>query len=212
MKLVLEAEPLGVVVVARCDLRMDGCTATEPSPVTIVRVGAQQDQFVVCRACLEKMIQEGEWSVRGARINAPVDFVLKDSLERSMVAIEVKSMPRTRALNIERWGSSIRRNLAVHTALPGFPYFLLVLVPEVGLLWSNPDSEYGDAPDYNFDLKELELEDDPVPLEDGQGAQEWAARALDALLTGKLHPSGLWWTQSGLGKAIEGGRMKRLPA
>ena len=211
MKLAEEAVPLGVTVVARCDLQMEGCTAREPAPVTIVRVGLMQDQFVVCRSCLEKMIQEGEWSVRGSRIAPQVDFELQDSLGRIVVAVEVKTAPRTRAIELQRWASSLRRNLAAHGAVPNSHYFLLVVVPDVGYLWSNPGSPIDAMPDYTVDLAQLNLPGDAIPTEDGREAEKWVERSLVALLEGRLSPSGLWWTESGLGRTVKAEHLSFVP-
>lgn len=203
MKLAQEAEPLGVVVIARCDLQMDGCTAREPGPVTIVRVGRMQDQFVVCRSCLERMVQEGEWSVRGARVPADVDFQIEDSVGRTVAAVEVKGTPRTRAIDLQRWASSLRRNLAAHAAVPSSPYFLLLVVPEAGYLWSRPGAPPDATPDYTLDLQQLTLPGDVVPSENGPEAEAWARRSLEALVRRQLRPSGLWWTESGFGRVVE---------
>jgi hypothetical protein len=208
MKLAQKAEPLGVVVVAQCDLQMDGCTARQPAPVTIVKVGPAQDQFVVCRSCLEKMIQEGEWSVSGSRVRALADFWLKDPTDRAILAVEVKSLPRTTALDLERWASSLRRNLIAHSALPSTPYFLLLVVPATGFLWSNSNSSLDAAPDYSFNLTELAPPGDAAPEESGRSAEEWAERSLKALIERKLNPDGLWWTESGLKRAVENDRLK----
>ncbi|HWD40639.1 MAG TPA: hypothetical protein VG944_17450, partial [Fimbriimonas sp.] len=76
MKLALEVETTGVAVISECDLKLPGCKAVSPAPVTVVNVSSSHDQFVVCKACLETMIREGEWLVRHARIVPAPDFLL----------------------------------------------------------------------------------------------------------------------------------------
>jgi hypothetical protein len=212
LKLAEEAEPLGVAVISQCDLQMEGCTAREPAAVTIVRVGTMRDQFVVCRSCLESMIREGEWSVRGSRIEPQVDFLLKDSLGRSVIGVEVKGTPRTRDVDLQRWATSLRRNLAAHSAFPNVPYFLMLLVPEKGYLWSHPDAPSDAPPDYAVDLNQLTLPGETAPTENGLAAEGWVQRSLMALLEGRLHPGGLWWTESGLQRVVDNDRLHIVQA
>lgn len=204
MTLALEAKPTGVAVTAECDLKLAGCTATTPAPVTVVNVGSSQDQFVVCRSCLETMIREGDWQVRHARIAPQIDFLLVDALGRARVAVDVKSAPRSRTVDLARYAASLRRNLLAHAALPDVPYLLMLIVPETGYLWSNPLSPADALPDYEVRLSELEIDARDLPMENGREAEAWTREAVEALLEGRLRPTGLWWTESGLGRAIEG--------
>ena len=211
MKLAEEAEPLGVVVLARCDLQMDGCTAREPAPVTIVRVGPMRDQFVVCTSCMERMIREGEWSVRGSRISPHADFIVKDHLDRILVTVEVKVAPRTSAVDLPHWAAGLRRNLAAHAAIPRSQYFLLLVVPEAGCLWSNSEASFDALPDYTFNLLDVANPGEKIPSQTGHDAEAWAERWLQSLFEGRVQPSGLWWKESGLARLIQGGALRLVP-
>ncbi len=212
MTLTLEAKPTGVAVIAECDLKMEGCTALTPAPVTVVNVGPSQDQYVVCRSCLGKMVREGEWSVQNALVAPQTDFLLVDELKRPMIAVDVRGVPRTRAVDVEQWGAGLRRNLIAHGAIPDVKYFLLLVVPSLGFLWSSPPGFGSDAPDYSFTLDQLTSAAETIPEENGPRAESWAEAALTSLLHGRLHPTGLWWTESGLQRTIEGDSLSLVKA
>jgi hypothetical protein len=201
-------EPLGVIVKAECDLKLEGCTALAPAPVTVVKVGSAHDQFVVCRSCLERMVREGEWRVPGARVAPRIDFLFVNPAGQPVIAVEVKTAPRLRALDLTQWATSLKRNLGAHGAAPIVPYFLILVVPESGFLWSNPEAPFDAMPDYVLDLTELSTAEDPVPEGEGGEAENWSFRALTRLLEGQVRPQGLWWTESGLQRLLANDRLR----
>ncbi len=188
---------------SECDLKLAGCTALTPAPVTVVNVGASQDQFVVCRSCLETMIREGEWQVRHSKIQPIVDLVVQDGIGRSVLAVEAKMPPRSSVVNVEQWASSIRRNLIAHGALANAPYFLMFVFPDTGFLWSSPFGFDNLMPDYTFSLSEISPSGPDIPATSESEAGRWAEKAIGSLLTHDLQPQGLWWTESGLKRALD---------
>jgi hypothetical protein len=76
------------------------------------------------------------------------DFVVRSSDNRTVLIVEAKKRINASA----DWAAQMRRNLAVHGALPPTPYFLLAL-PDKFYLWKNPSSHQVVAPDYEFDAR-----------------------------------------------------------
>ena len=211
MNLALNAEPTGVFFTAVCDLQLEGCTARVPAPVTAVKVGPGDESVIVCRSCLERMVQDGEWAVRGARITARPDFTLDDPLGQPVVAIEVKGAPRHPSVDLDHWASSVRRNLLAHGAAPGAPYFLLFFVPEAGYLWSSAERPFDALPDYRIELSDFGSSTDGTPRAASNAVEAWVLNSLEAITDGRFVPQGAWWTESGLGGAIRGGGLKLVP-
>lgn len=110
MRLATLVEPLGVFLIAECDLRLSARTAPTPGSVTAVRGGG--DQFVACRSCLERMVGEDEWEIPNARIRANVDVLLTDAVGLPAIAMMLKDTPRTGAVKVEDWAMGIVQNLA----------------------------------------------------------------------------------------------------
>ena len=63
-----EIEPSGVVMLGECTVQTPYCTALSPAPITAVWAVPGRVQINVCRACLEEMIRENQWTVSGARV------------------------------------------------------------------------------------------------------------------------------------------------
>lgn len=61
-------EPSGIVMMGRCTVQTDVCTAKELSAITAVWATPGRTQIDVCRECLEEKIRKREWEVEGARV------------------------------------------------------------------------------------------------------------------------------------------------
>lgn len=155
------------------------------------------------------MIREGEWEVPESRIPAGTDFLLFDGFGNAQVAVEVKRMPRTSAVDLPIWATAVRRNLLAHVGLPSASYFLLFVFPSVGYPWGS-ERGYDGAPDYAFDLSDLDEDRFKLVLDPHEG-NEWTANALRRLLNGETSPKGPWWTESGLAGLFQSGDLRLTP-
>ena len=56
-------------MLGECTVRTSFCTALNPAPITAVWALPGRVQINVCRACLEEMLRQGQWSISGARVS-----------------------------------------------------------------------------------------------------------------------------------------------
>ncbi len=61
----IKVEPSGVIMIGRCNVETELCSAKNVGPVTAVWVGNNQTD--VCRECLDEKIRLGEWQIEGAK-------------------------------------------------------------------------------------------------------------------------------------------------
>ncbi|MGI4791355.1 MAG: hypothetical protein ACRYFS_21210 [Janthinobacterium lividum] len=211
----MNVEPSGVVMIGECDVRIPSvCTALSPAPITAVWGFPSRRQYDVCRPCLEEMVRLGEWEIQGARISRKYDIAIYDATERLQLVVEVKDYPYKPPTHLEAWATRIRRNLLLHSGIPRSIYFLLAVYPAPFFLWTKEDAPEA-LPRYNFDVRsempdlygssqrvDYKQQEDAVyswliPLINIQNESE---KKLDAYA---------WLYESGLHKAIQGGKIVR---
>ncbi|RYG48918.1 hypothetical protein EON79_03015 [bacterium] len=124
------------------------------------------------------------------------------------MAVEVKGMPHSSALDIDLWATSLRRNLVVHAAIPKTPFFLLLAMPDYGFLWSSPEKSAEAPPDYRIYLPSTGLNFASNSKGYDSQAEGMAAGFLQALVEGRLDTSEDWWKESGLRYYIEKRHLK----
>lgn len=143
-----------------------------------------------------------------------VDIAVYSRDDELQLVVEVKNKTHATAA----WAANMRRNLAVHLAIPNSPFFLLAL-PDHFFLWQNaPSATEAILPGYDVD---------PVPLlaayiSDAQhtlssisesGLAMAVSSWLTNLVTSTLHKTKaqtdqVWLFDTGLYQAIKGGVVK----
>ncbi len=116
----IEVRTTGVYVIGECELRLPGCLALDPEPITVVKAQPSGRQINVCSACLQQRIDRQEWSVSGAGFQARYDFVLNSNIGEPLLALEIKRRPAGGEGDELAWAKRYVRNLVAHGRLrPG---------------------------------------------------------------------------------------------
>ncbi|MES3022009.1 MAG: hypothetical protein V4857_10545 [Pseudomonadota bacterium] len=76
-------------------------------------------------------------------MNSKPDIVVYSHDQNLLLVVEIKGTPKSDAY----WAAKVRRNLAVHAAVPAAPYFLLVVSDHL-YLWENEISTEAVLPNY----------------------------------------------------------------
>ena len=158
------------------------------------------------------MVRRGEWEIQGAKIPRRYDIAVYDKAERLQLVVEVKKHPYEVATSLEKWATRIRRNQVVHSGIPNSVYFLLAIYPAPFYLWGKEDAPEV-LPRYSFDVQaELPYLLDSTTIPEHRQQEE----AVSSWLTDLIDTSHIfedaaekrdWLHDSGLHKAIQGGRI-----
>lgn len=208
----MRIEPSGIVMIGECEIQTPHCTALTHAPITAVWGSPGRRQIDVCRGCLEEMVRLGEWENPGARIPRRYDIAVYDKEERLQLVVEVKKHPNELVSRTGDWATRIRRNLLLHSGIPGSVYFMLAVFPAPFYFWGQEDAPEAPA-SYTMDWQAQPPGIDEY-FENEYQAQEAVSLWLEAITNGILVREGStegqdWLFQSGLYQAIQGGRVAK---
>ena len=202
----------GVFFTAECEIQKPGCTAILPAPVTAIKTEIGRTQINVCRACLETMVRDGQWSIEGARFGSQADFIVYDKLSNPVLIVECKIAQGTSQDNLKLRATQVRRNLIAHSAIPNTRFMMIVYYPAVAFLWANSNIDDIDGgPTYVIDLsRELQaIGQIPDSGNDFVNADAHVSRWLSNIMAktkgNGSNPS--WLAESGLADAIRANKL-----
>ncbi|MDM8544259.1 hypothetical protein QUF90_24540 [Desulfococcaceae bacterium HSG9] len=98
----MKIEPSGVVMIGRCNIRTEACTAKNVGPVTAIWSG--NNQIDVCRECLDEKIRLDEWQIEGAKIlpgKINVEIVTEKDVNAGIILKAVAKNDKNDILMIE---------------------------------------------------------------------------------------------------------------
>lgn len=151
----MRVEPTGVIMMDVCGIQTDRCVAKKAAPVTAVWTLPARVQVNVCRPCLEEQIRSGEWQLQDVKLKRRMDIAVYSPGKDLVLVVEVKKKPVSGAAS-KGWAMGIRHNLLAHAGIPGAPYFLLAVPPDVIYLWKN-DSPLTVEENPNYEVEAGEL-------------------------------------------------------
>jgi len=198
-----------------CDIQTPKCSAREASAITAVWTSPGRSQVNICRNCMEEMIRTGKWEVPGSRIPMRADVAVTGPDHRLILVVEVRIRPFYDR-KLDALAERIHRNLLLHRAVPGRPFFMLLFVPRPAFLWK-PESfgDPGSPPDFRIELTEeaenLFGETDKCHPEDEHTVMEetvakWLTASIADINNGEKEiPE--WLANSGLASHIRNARV-----
>jgi len=131
----IKVNPTGVFIIDACDLKLTGCLAMEPAPITVVKQWPSGLQIKVCSSCLKTMLNQQEWQVIGAALEPTYDFVAFSENRSPALVLEAKRLPGNGNVDETHWANSFLGNLLAHGRMGKDCIFILSVLDAHTFFW-----------------------------------------------------------------------------